>query len=347
MARRRSSGSSTSVASVAPIVATWLVWSVSSATRVEIGTCAASEPSGVSPWRAMCRRSAPDTIASTTSLTLTPTSSFTARTSARLTEANELCRCGPTVPLKHGPATPSASGFRLRCWRTVTPRAAVRTRYSAIFRGVWIVGSSAAQEQLEIGGLVEAGVLDPDRGRVGGRIGLEVEQLLRDAGAGDAVHEAVVELRDQRHLAADDAVDVPHLPQRPAPIELVAHEHAEEVADLPPPARRRDRDAAEVLVDVEVLVLDPHRPVEVERDLLELPAELRHPGQSPQERAPDLVEPEAIRFRRIDQREPADVLVPRGGLGRQEERVRPGESLHASRSLWVRWVDFRRCPKAP
>ena len=322
MARRRSSGSSTSVASVAPIVATWLVWSVSSATRVEIGTCAASEPSGVSPWRAMCRRSAPDTSAEHDVVDLD------AELVLHGADVGEADRGERALPVRPHRAVEARTGD---AERQRVPVALLEDRHAARRRAHEVLrdlprrldrGEQRAREQLEIGGLVEAGVLDPDRGRVGGRIGLEVEQLLRDAGAGDAVHEAVVELRDQRHLAADDAVDVPHLPQRPAPIELVAHEHAEEVADLPPPARRRDRDAAEVLVDVEVLVLDPHRPVEVERDLLELPAELRHPGQSLQERAPDLVEPEAIRFRRIDQREPADVLVPRGRLGRQEQARR-------------------------
>src|SRR4029450_3106660 len=98
--------------------------------------------------------------------------------------------------------------------------------------------------ELEIRRFVEAGVLDLRRCRIDGRVGLEVEQLLPDAPTGPPVPEAVVELGDERHLAADDAVDVPHLPQWPAPIELVAHEHAEEVADLAPAAGRRHGDAA-------------------------------------------------------------------------------------------------------
>ena len=137
-----------------------------------------------------------------------------------------------------------------------------------------------------------------------------------------------MELRDQRHLAADDPVDVPHLPQRPAPVELVAHQHPEQVADLLPAAGRRHRDAADVLVDVEVLVLDPHRAVEVERHLLQLPAELRHAVHALEERAPHLLEAEPLRLGRIDDREAADVLVPRRRLGRQEQRIGTREPLH-------------------
>src|SRR5207244_11692099 len=84
-----------------------------------------------------------------------------------------------------------------------------------------------------------------------GRVGLEVEQLLRKAGARHPVHQAVVVLGDDRHLAADDAVDVPQLPQRAAAVEGVAAELADELADLAPATRRRHRDAADVAVDVE------------------------------------------------------------------------------------------------
>ena len=236
----------------------------------------------MSPWRTMCSRSAPDTRPSTTSLTLTPSSSFTALTSSRLTDANELCRCGPTMPLKHGPATPSASGFWLRCWRIVRPRPAVRHEVLGDLPRRLHRREQRPSEQLEVGRLVEARVvLGRDRAaRLRRRVRLEVEQLLGEPGARRAVHEAVVELGDQRHLTADDPVDVPHLPQRPAPVELVAHQHPEQVADLAPAAGRGHGDAPEVLVDVEVLVLDPHRAVEVERDLLQLPPELRHPRGS-------------------------------------------------------------------
>ena len=114
--------------------------------------------SGMSPCRSMWLRSAPETRPSTTSLTLTPSASFTARTSSRLTDANELCRCGPTMPLKHGPATPSAIGFWLRCWRIVTPRPAVRSRYSMSFRGVWNVGISARTNSSRSDGSIDPGV---------------------------------------------------------------------------------------------------------------------------------------------------------------------------------------------
>ena len=296
----------------------------------------------------MWLRSAPETRPSTTSLTLTPSASFTARTSSRLTEANELWRCGPTIPLKHGPATPNAIGFWLRCWRIVSPRPAVRYRYSMIFRGVCTVGISARANSSRSDGSYKPGVLvdgsAPARDRLG-RVRLEVEQLLGEAGTRRAVHQAVVELGDQRHLTAGDAVDVPHLPQRPATVELVAHQHPEQVTDLAASARRRHGDAPEVLVDVEVLVLDPHRPIEVERDLLQLPAELRHPREPLEQRPAHLLEAEPVRLRRVHHREPTDVLVPRRRLRRQEQRVGSRKPLHRNPPLtWCvrRTVDSGR-----
>ena len=82
-----------------------------------------------------------------------------------------------------------------------------------------------------------------------------------------------------------------------------------------------------MLVDVEVLVLDPHRPVEVERDLLQLPPELRHAREPPKEGPPHLAEAEPLRLRRVHNGEATDVLVPRRRLRRQEERVRTREPL--------------------
>ena len=51
-----------------------------------------------------------------------------------------------------------------------------------------------------------------------GGIGAEIEYRRHQAGAADAIHHAVVHLREQRPAAALDALQEPRLPQRPVPI---------------------------------------------------------------------------------------------------------------------------------
>src|SRR5438445_500865 len=78
---------------------------------------------------------------------------------------------------------------------------------------------------------------------------------------------------------------------------------------LPGAAGRRHRDATHVTADVEVGVVDPDRPVEVERDVLQLPTELRGLVDPLRRAGHDLIEGEAA-SRRVEDREATDVLVP-------------------------------------
>ena len=55
-------------------------------------------------------------------------------------------------------------------------------------------------------------------GQHAGGIGAEIEYRRHQAGAADAIHHAVVHLREQRPAAALDALQEPRLPQRPVPI---------------------------------------------------------------------------------------------------------------------------------
>jgi hypothetical protein len=84
-----------------------------------------------------------------------------------------------------------------------------------------------------------------------------------------------------------------------------------------------------VLADVEVRVVDPHRPVEAEGDLLELPPELRRQGDAPLDVVEELLEGDRAALGVEDGQAP-DVLVPRRRLHRQEQRVGPRESLHVA-----------------
>jgi hypothetical protein len=117
-----------------------------------------------------------------------------------------------------------------------------------------------------------------------------VEQDGPDVDRRDAVDQGVVHLGQQRDaLAARDALDDRELPQRTraiqAPGELLAHQ----LAQLLRPARRRQRGAAHVPAEVELLVVDPDRmrqpgsgrlqALAIARDEVQAPPDaLEHPG---------------------------------------------------------------------
>ena len=165
-----------------------------------------------------------------------------------------------------------------------------------------------------------------DLGGIG--VGSEVEQGRGQAGAGDPVEEAVVVLHQQRNPVVGQPFDEPGLPQRVAAIELAAQHPAGEQGQLLHPARRGDGHVVEVAVDVEVLVVDPDRTVEPEGHLVELPGELRRQREPGGEDLPHLQEVEVGRVAPVEDREPADVLVPVGLLHGEEQRVGAAEALH-------------------
>ena len=106
-------------------------------------------------------------------------------------------------------------------------------------------------------------------------LGPEVEQVRHHVGAGRAVQRRVVHLRDQRDLAGREPLDEPQLPQRPAAVEQLGADLADQRAERVQVARRRQRDAVQVRVEVDVGVVDPVRVVHVQRHLHEPPLERR------------------------------------------------------------------------
>ena len=73
-----------------------------------------------------------------------------------------------------------------------------------------------------------------------------------------------------------DVLDDPHLPQRAAAIQRQRRDVAADLGQLLAATRRGKADAVQMAVDVEVVVVDPHRMVGVEPAVGELLAELRH-----------------------------------------------------------------------
>jgi hypothetical protein len=143
-----------------------------------------------------------------------------------------------------------------------------------------------------------------------------VEQDGPDVDRSDAVDQGVVHLGQQRDaLAARDALDDREVPQRAGAIQAPGELLAYELAQLMRPARRRQRGAAHMPAEVELLVVDPDRirhpgcgrlqALAIARDEVQaLPDALEHPG---------VLEPSS----RLEHEHAADAHRHRSPLGRE------------------------------
>ena len=96
---------------------------------------------------------------------------------------------------------------------------------------------------------------------------------------GDAVDGRVVDLGQQADVVVLQSVDQVCLPQRPRAIERPLEDPRHLLGQLGIGRRRRQRDLAYVVLQIEVRILDPIRVVEVERDRLQPPAKRRQKRQ--------------------------------------------------------------------
>ena len=190
-----------------------------------------------------------------------------------------------------------------------------------------------AGEELQIGRR-GPGSLDLLVGRHGWWFGIrgEVQQRGGQTGSGHAIEEAVVVLHQDRHPVVGKAFDEPVLPQRIAAVDLSAEDPAAERGEfLHAPGGRQGR-VMEMPIDVEVLVVDPHRPIEAEGHLVELPHELRRQRQPSGQHLAHGQVVEVGCLAAIHDREPAHMLMPGGHLHRQEEGVGSAQSSHETKA---------------
>src|SRR6266511_1100634 len=196
--------------------------------RTETGTRERTTAPPVSSPRAASRSRKPRvTAASTTSLTVPPNALRTSLTSSRFACAHSQRRWGPTGPLsvRAGPRRPFG-GPRGRRVRCVRA-AAVR---AAVVRAAAV----------------------------------RVDQDAREVHPRDPVHHAVVHLRDERPPATFQAFDEQHLPQRLGRVQPLREHPAGQVAQLLGTARRRYGGVPDVVEDLEVFVVCPHRAAEMQ-----------------------------------------------------------------------------------
>ncbi len=167
---------------------------------------------------------------------------------------------------------------------------------------------------------------------------------------GEAVDGRVVDLGQHRHDAVLEPVDQIQLPQRPGAVERPGDDPRHLLGELLVGARRRQRELADVEVEVEVRVVDPVRVVEAERHLGQTPAHRRQQRQPLGEHLLDVGELElaARGGARIEDRDPADVPALARVLEREELGVEAGQLAHPQQSLMLmawparRFVDIWR-----
>ena len=167
------------------------------------------------------------------------------------------------------------------------------------------------------------------------RAAFGVEDHAQQVGPGDAVDHAVVHLADQRPATATKSLGEPRLPQRLRAVELLRHHAADEVAQLLVAARRGQRGAPHVVVEVEVPVVHPDRAGERER-------RKAHPlavARDEVELGRDRVDNGVLRRRRaLEDAYGADVHVADRVLDVQERGIERTHGLHAGKHALMRDV---------
>ena len=107
----------------------------------------------------------------------------------------------------------------------------------------------------------------------GSRSRLQVHPSCKQIRRSDPVGERVVDLAQHRDPAVGQAFDEVHLPQRLGAIQRRAGDPADRLVELAPAAGAVDPIGPDVVLEVDLAVLPPHRVVELERDVDEFVAE--------------------------------------------------------------------------
>ncbi len=108
----------------------------------------------------------------------------------------------------------------------------------------------------------------------GRRVRLVIRQALHQSGRALAIHHAVVLFLEQRILAVSQSLDEPDFPQGPVAIQVLAVEVRDDFYQCIAIPGGGQGNPADVVVQVEILVLHPVGQVEPERYLVQPPVEL-------------------------------------------------------------------------
>ena len=158
----------------------------------------------------------------------------------------------------------------------------------------------------------------------------EVEDLGHEVDTHHAVDGGVMHLGDDAHVPALEALDDPQLPERAAAVERAPGDLGRELGELVGAAGGRERRPPDVVVEVEVGILDPHRVMHAERDLDYAAAERLEARQALGDELPHRLDGEAAGdVGGVEDHRRHDVHVRRGGLEREKGGVKAGQPLHS------------------
>ncbi len=168
-------------------------------------------------------------------------------------------------------------------------------------------------------------------GKRHGRRRLRHHHVREHRGRGDAVRDGVMDLRDERDEAALQALERPHLPERPASIERMIGDLGDRAIHLASRARRLELAPMEVPTKVEIRIFDPHGVMDSARNLDDSASQRRQQMEPLRNFSLQPLEGVAAgRGGRVDHRHLERVHVQRRGLHVEEPRVEAGQSLHGS-----------------
>ena len=246
---------------------------------------------GSSPRLRSTLRKAPLTAASTTSLTVPPSSRLMALMSVSDARAQAYRRCRPMGPLSEEPgagladvASFAAALAVSEAWRIASAgrvMAAPTARTVLARQGHHVQYGLAGQlRRRRLARWLPACLLRCTRRRPGSN-GACIEHHPVQLGAGHPVDHRMVHLGDQRPPAVAQAIDQPVLPERVIAVEPLRHHSGHQRVQLLIPARRRERRLPQVITEIEIWIIYPDRRPKAEWHGAQLPAvdrDLRQAG---------------------------------------------------------------------
>ena len=158
------------------------------------------------------------------------------------------------------------------------------------------------------------------------RLGVDVEDHLAEVDGGDAVDQHLVGLGEDREPALLQPLDQVDLPERAVPVELARHDPGGQLAELVHRPRARQRRAAYVVGQVEVVVVHPHRAGQPAGDGADPLAVARHERDAVGDQPDQAVVVEPV-GRRLEDLEGRVVHGRARRLGDQEGHVVGAEAL--------------------
>ena len=160
-------------------------------------------------------------------------------------------------------------------------------------------------------------------------VGSQVHAAGHQVRRGDAVGERVVDLAHHRDPVVGQALDEVHLPQRAVPVQRGAGDLPDRLVQLAATARGGQLEGPDVVVEIDVAVLPPHRMVELERDVDQLVAQrhqLVHPAGDDLAKRVDVES--ATVFVEFDDRDLDGVHVHVRRFAVQQHRIPAAQPFH-------------------